>query len=852
MNDYARLRQALEAAWAASVDSQAEILAEMLRDRPDLLAEAAALLRASAPAESHFGAVSERLGRAGEAELAAQFMHGRRFGAYRLLRRLGGGGMGEVWLGERCDGQFEREVAIKLLAPGIAAEWTAPHLAAEQRILAGLDHPGIARLLDAGVDDDGQPYLIEEFVAGRRWDEVVPGLPLAARVRLLVDVCAAVAHAHARLVAHGDIKPGNVLVDAAGQPRLIDFGIARWLGAPDGAAGGTAATPAYAAPEQLESGNITAATDIHALGLLLRGAIDGPRAAQRPRAAGDLGLVVARATQRDPQRRHPSVAVLAQDLENWLAQRPLASQPVPARHRMQLFLRRHPWACAVTATVLLSWLALTVQIERQSRRIAQERDRAAAVTEVLVDLYSAADPSRARGRETSLTELLDAAVMRLAARDVDADTRAQLQRVLARTYQALGAHAAATPLIEAALAHYRSAPDAAGELAATLVQAGENARLATQADLARQHFDAALAIYREYPGATSAQYLDTLAKRARLATLGGQAASARGDLLAALAGTRALRPADPARVAERLNDLAAVDFAIGDFGSAERHLTEAVALREAADGSAAISPELATSLNNLGLALLQQGRVDAARALLERALAQRRQLLPATHRDIAQTLSNLGVLLQGAGELDRAEVLLGEALAIRAQALGDDHAQVAQARNNLALVLQDRGELDAAVAAFRGARATLHAQLPHQHPLRAQADHNLGQALLEAGAREEARELLQAALAARRAQLPAGHPHLAWSLVALGRTLLADGEIDQATALLAEAAPIRAALAADDWLRLEAELALALAQWRAGDSAASERARVAATRLAAHPGSLGRQGQAALAELGRP
>lgn len=855
MNGYQRLRAAVEAAWEAPPAERQAVLAAALGDDPALLAQARALLGAQEPAQAHFQELKVRAVRDAEAELARRQMVGREYGVYRVLRRLGAGGMGEVWLGERCDGQFEREVAIKLLAPGMGAEWSAPRLAAERRILASLDHPGIARLLDAGVDADGQPWLVEEYVQGRPWQAAIAALPLAARVRLLRQVCAAIAHAHSRLVAHGDIKPGNVLVDAQGRPKLIDLGVARWLDARAQEAP-AAATPAWAAPEQRSREPIGVATDVHALGLLLHDACDGARDdAGRALALGarfgDLARIAAKALATDPAARQPSAAAFAQDLECWLSHRPPASLPSPLSHRARLFLRRHPWATAATLAVLGSWLFLTLQIERQARHLALERDRATAVTAMLIELYSAADPSRARGHETTLAELLVPAQARLAASAVDAGTRAQLQRVLARTWQALGNPEAAAPLIDAALAHARSRPEAAGELAATLVQAGGNARLASRWPEATQAFEEALGLYSALHGERSAEWLDTLAKRARLAIARGEAGQARADLERALAGVRALAPADPARVAERLNDLAAVDFAAGDFAAAGERLREAVGLLRGLVGAGGASPELATSLNNLGLARMQLGHTGEAQALLEDALAQRRRLLPATHRDLAQTLSNLGVLLQGAGELERAGELLGEALSIREAALGAGHAQVAQARNNLALLLQDRGDLPGAVAAFRAARDSLAAQLPEGHPLRAQADHNLGQALLETGQHKAARELLESALAARRKALPVGHPHLAWSLCALGRLELAAGRIDAARPLLDEAVAIRTTLAADDWLRLEAELALARERWLAGAAAANAEARAIALRLARHPGSLGRQARAALRELQR-
>ncbi len=271
-----RIAEALDAAFEAGDSPEAE-LRRLLADDPRALELA---LQALDEPESDRGSVSglapgllDELGTSLDAEEDASW-HGRRLGAYRILRPLGRGGMGAVFLAERADGQFERRVAIKVLPWSARGEAMLDRFAEERRILAGLEHSGIAHLLDGGVAEDGSPYLVLEYVAGLPIDRYCRDnrLGLRARLDLFLAVCDAVRYAHRNLVVHRDLKPGNILVSETGSVKLLDFGIAKLIDT-EGDDGETRGlhflTPEYAAPEQLSGGAVTTATDVYALGVLL-------------------------------------------------------------------------------------------------------------------------------------------------------------------------------------------------------------------------------------------------------------------------------------------------------------------------------------------------------------------------------------------------------------------------------------------------------------------------------------------------------------------------------------------------------------------------------------------------------
>ncbi len=415
-----------------------------------------------------------------------------RVGPYRLVSRLGRGGMGEVWRAERADGQFEQTVALKLALPDLHSGEILRRFLAERQILARLDHPNIARLLDGGIAADGRPFFALELVEGEpitRYAEL-HALDLASRLLLIVDAGRAIAAAHSRLVVHRDLKPSNILVGHDGRVRLLDFGIAKLLDAEGDEDGGPRTrvlpmTPAYAAPEQIRGEPVSTGTDVYALGVVLFELVTGRRPFLRqattaealaeeirhetaPRASssvsqaaggkrrarrlrGGLDLILARALHPDPTGRYPSCEALVNDLQRFLDRRPVLAGPAPLRYRLGRFASRNRVAVAAGIAVLLAltaglglaiWqrsaaLAAAVLARQEAAHARAEAKRAEKVQQFLLSIFAEADPlQRQRGAAVSVDDLLTAAMARLpkdlaGQPEVEAKILAGLSRVLA-------------------------------------------------------------------------------------------------------------------------------------------------------------------------------------------------------------------------------------------------------------------------------------------------------------------------------------------------------------------------------------------------------------------------------------
>ena len=331
---------------------------------------------------------------------------GQRLGAWRVVSRLGAGGMGEVWLAERVDGAYEGRSALKVLKRGMDSDAVLARFAREQRLLARLSHPNIARLIDAGRTGDGLPYFVMEHVSGRPIDQACAGLPEAARLGLFLQLADAVAHAHSHLLVHRDLKPGNVLVTGDGQVKLLDFGIAKALQAEEDAAGTELTqlglrpfTPLYASPEQVRGEPLSTATDVYSLGVLLylmltgerpygrgaTGVTDAARAVleeepRRPAAApGDLGNIVLKALEKSIERRYASVDALAADLRAYQAGYPVSARPASTWYLLRKLVARNRAAAVLAglaaASLIGGMAATTWQMQRadRARAVAERR-----------------------------------------------------------------------------------------------------------------------------------------------------------------------------------------------------------------------------------------------------------------------------------------------------------------------------------------------------------------------------------------------------------------------------------------------------------------------------------------------
>jgi serine/threonine-protein kinase len=421
-------------------------------------------------------------------------------GQYRILRLLGEGGMGVVYLAERDDGNARQLVALKLLAsasPHVAR--LAERMAEERRILATLQHPNIAHLLDGGVTGDGQPFIALEYVEGERIDRWCQSraLPLRERVALFLKVCEAVEHAHQRLVVHRDLKPANILVTAQGEPKLLDFGIARLMQdhapAEPTRTAHRALTLAYASPEHVAGKPLTTATDVWSLGIVLYELLAGTRPHQamesghllpeaivsgeiRPpssaprtgseesdhtartighavgRIPADVDAIVMKALRHAPEQRYPSVAALSEDLQRFLQSRPVSARRGHALYRLRRLAWRQRWPLAAASVLVLLAGGFVFERERQLQQVTAERGKALALADFMTELFANADPSRSRGEQITVRELLDRGATDLRARtDLPAATRGVLLESMADAYIGLQLEQAALPLLQETL-----------------------------------------------------------------------------------------------------------------------------------------------------------------------------------------------------------------------------------------------------------------------------------------------------------------------------------------------------------------------------------------------------------------
>jgi serine/threonine protein kinase/tetratricopeptide (TPR) repeat protein len=393
---------------------------------------------------------------------AVAWAEGSRIGPYRLVRRLGEGGMAEVWMAQRDDGAFQRTVAIKLLFRNKGSserDSFAQRFARERDILASLDHPHIAALHDAGVTPAGQPWLALEYIEGQTltlWCDA-QRLDIAARVRLFRQVLLAVQHAHANLVIHRDLKPGNILVTAQGEVRLLDFGIAKLMEQEGGTLAeteltrlaGRPMTPQYAAPEQLLGQPLTTACDVYALGVVLYELLCGERpyelkldsAAQleqsileveprgpsrraltdaavqsrgsstqvalRKTLSSDLDAIVLRALAKQPAKRYGSVEAFRADLDHWLAGEPVEARVPSAAYRVSKFVRRHRLAVALGMGAVLSLIGVTVVAVVMGLQAREDSARAGAARDFMLNIFARANQEKSRGADITARDLLE-------------------------------------------------------------------------------------------------------------------------------------------------------------------------------------------------------------------------------------------------------------------------------------------------------------------------------------------------------------------------------------------------------------------------------------------------------------
>lgn len=854
---YARAQTLVHALLELPAAERAAALDAGCGDDAALRAEVAWLIEAAA--DEALDAVPEVVRAASDA-LAAEWQVAATIpGNYQLIEPIGEGGMGVVWLAERTAGGARQRVALKRLHSGTMTH--RARLLEEQRILATLNHPNIARLLDAGVDRDGVPFLAMEYVAGERIDHWCHGrqLDLRARLALFIRTCHAVSHAHQQLVIHRDLKPANVLVDASGEPKLLDFGIARLIDTNTTQHTATRLmTPAYASPEQLEGRPLGTATDVWSLGVMLHELLSGTRPVQlfdseharalallsggsvdaaAPTAAtgtgptlhplripDDVDAIVRKALRREPEQRYGSVRELAEDLQRFLAAQPVLARRGQWSYRARRFVQRNRWPMlagigALTLATGFTWR--TVVAEREARLQAEVADR---TTEFLISAFALSDPTQAGRHDYSAREVLDRGLQRVDTELADLpQVRAKLLEALGNAYRGINEGTAGAALLEAAaqlhldagepLAAARSLQAKAASILASNGSTQDAEDAAQRAfDLVRTHAPADPLLQAEAHGALS-YALDSVGKE--------KAAIHAAETALSL---RVAAGADAALIARSHVDLCYVASGAGDHAAALVHCERALALYSSSGATPTNAYRLA--LRQLERTLVYSGQYDRGLKVARERIALTERLFGADSSVLAAERVGMTDRLAEAGLFAEARQLVTLGLPVILERNGGRSSQYAKALFHAGWLEALQGRHAQALPPMRQALAIHEGRVEGRDRGMLQVLRTtLAQVLIESGqANAEARALLDAVIAERSegdanpiglayARLPLAQWHAARGEGAEARTLL--DQVEAVGASVEQEVHARAAATRATILLAEGDRAAATLQARA-------------------------------------
>lgn len=829
----------LEALYIAALEltptERTVFLDEALTDDPTLRQEIEEML--SIDEESIALAVENRLFLQRKTQqLPQEDLIGTQMGPYRLEKLIGKGGMGEVYLAHRADDQYEQKVALKLVRHGYRNSQLLSRFRMERQVLARLTHPNITRLLDGGIDPDGRPYLVMQYVEGLPITKFCDKhqLSIEDRLKLFQTVCAAVQHAHQNLIVHRDLKPSNILVTEDGVVKLLDFGIAKLLN-PDWEMSVAVTqsqvrlmTPEYAAPEQVRGASITTATDVYALGVLLYELLSGrrpyrlsnrihaemerivcevdpakpstalteasedqkvtsPEGISRARRTvlsrlkkilqGDLDNIVLMALRKEPERRYASAEQFAQDIKRYLSGRPVSAERDRLAYRAKKFVQRNKQAVAVASIALMFLIGFGVVMAMQAAQIA---DQAA----VLATERDRAE--RTAQTATATTAFLEDLFKASNPFEATTDRRDTLRvrDLLDDGVKNVEKDLVDQPEVQAALL------DVLGSVHLNL----------GDAETAQPLLSKALRLRRGLHPAGHEDVAESMAAMAALYRIQGANTEAEALLTESLAILETQFGETHPRIAADLHQLGIVRQNLGAYDEAKALYSQAQTMLlnlEPRDNL-----KITYIQNDIAEVLYLQNELNQADSLYRIVLGERKSLLGSDHPDVAGTMTNLGMVLHRKGELEEAQTTYEEALEMRIEVLGANHPHVAESYNNLAALLKAKREYEPAESMYRKSLAIKRNLYGASHPAIANVLHNLGALKKAARVYDEAETLYTEALVMRRELFGEVHPDVASTLNNFGILLKAQRKYDRAEPLLRESLAVNRQLLPADHPRI--------------------------------------------------
>ena len=668
---------------------------------------------------------------------------------YKIINQIAEGGMGSVFLSERADGHFEQKVALKLIKPGMNSSEIIKRFQFERQILARLQHPNIARLLDGGLTEDNLPYFTMEYVEGDNIDIYCNknNLSVNERLKLFAKVCNAIQYAHQNLVIHRDLKPSNIIIKKDGTVKLLDFGIAKVFTEDDSyeqsaltRTGLYVMTPEYASPEQIRGGTITTSTDIYSLGLILYQLITGKKAYEiktqsplelekiicltepaKPSSAirslqvkdktsaekishehkvsldkliktlsGDLDNICLMALRKEPERRYSSAEQFQQDIENYLEGRPVSARQNTIYYRTNKFIIRHKIAVISAFSIFLMAAFLTtiyfIQLKKERDKAQTEAQKAEEVSKFLTNIFKLSDPYEARGETITARELLDKGAQKIDQELSDQpDIKATMLSLIGGVYSNLGLFDKSEKLLKEALEIRKRFNRNSMEEAKSLRNLGELYTFKGEYTQADSLLTMALNIYKINSSKEDNNFAWILGDLAWVYKSRGDYIKSEKYYKKSIDILKTNKEKDKEDLLTMMNNLALELHEEGKYDEAESMFKETLRLQKKIYGDKP-HPEVSTTTYNLAELLRDRGKYNEAEKMFKTSLAMDTKLSGPENPDVAYSLQGLASVYKIKGNFNEAQKLFLRVLNMRKKFLGDNHPDVAYAISNLGLL----------------------------------------------------------------------------------------------------------------------------------------------------------------------
>jgi serine/threonine-protein kinase len=724
-----------------------------------------------------------------------QRLIGTDIGSFTLTEFLGSGGMAVVYKGERQDGSFNQTVAIKILNKNFYSEESMLRFRAEQQILSRLNHPHIAYLIDGGVTDEGNPYLIMEYVKGEPITDYCSRKHIASGecLSLFKDLCQALNYAHKNLIVHRDLKPQNILVTEEGNVKVLDFGIAKLL---DPASSGQSTlhtqtgvkllSPSYCAPEQLGQGPITTSTDVFTLGLLLYELATGKKAVDgqdktlteiqsiiseanftKPSLVNtevdtELDAIIRKALRKEPDYRYDSAGQMLEDLRRYEKSLPLIAKSDTLQYRGRKFMSRNRNVLMGVLVFLIAVIALGTyhvsQISKQRDKARMESKKAQTTLNFLVGIFEQADPHLQSKRNITAREILDDGTNYIQREMKDQpEIRASILDAVGNIYRHLGIYEKAEPLLYEALNIRRNISMQENAELASSIQSLASYQMDTGSyDRAAKHFEESASIFKALN--RKSDYAKSVEELGWISYMQGNYKRANSLMNAAMHIKENIYGYETKEVARTYQYLAWNQNDRGYYNTADSLFRKALAIRKKVLDQN--HPLIAQTHNSLGRVLYNKGDYAMAEEQIRKSLKIRRHIFDENHPDIAQSLKLLGLVEVKKKNYEKAELLLSRALEIFIKKYGEDDKNTLNTENDLATVYFYRQNYPRAADMFKKVAASNQKTLRPNHPELATSFNNLALTLQMAGNKKEALAFFQQSLDVANKNYPEGHPKI--------------------------------------------------------------------------------------------